>query len=426
MTGLRTSLVSIGLRGAAVTSKFLLLFFMARFMAPADVGVYGLVVATISYAILLLGLEFYTYCTREILSQGTLAVPHLFRDQLVLQGMVYLAALPLLSLLFWLGILPWRYAGWFYGLLVLEHMSRESYRLLVALMRPLKANVVAFIDAGAWPVMVLLLMAVRPDLRSLPTLWMAWSGSITLSLVLAGWWLRDLDWQRGFREPVNWRWIRKGVLTSLVMLSAALCFNGIITVDRYFIKHFLGSDMVGVYVFFAGIASIIMAFMDSGVISVRVPKLVQAYQRQDGEAYSHHLRSLAVSLVGGAALLIACCVIGIHPVVRILGKDLYAAHLSVYWLLMGMFFFWVVSLIPHYVLYARKMDLAIALSNLVGFLLAVAGYYFLIPLWGIQGAALGGGIAVLGVGITKALFLWISGVSRGKGRAEVRQYESMA
>lgn len=62
-------LINIALRGMTLGSKFLLIFFLARFLEPAELGLYGLLVATIGYALYLLGLDFYTYSTREILKR---------------------------------------------------------------------------------------------------------------------------------------------------------------------------------------------------------------------------------------------------------------------------------------------------------------------------------------------------------------------
>ena len=51
-------LFNMALRGLTLASKFLLIFFLARFLEPAELGLYGLVVATIGYALYLLGLDF--------------------------------------------------------------------------------------------------------------------------------------------------------------------------------------------------------------------------------------------------------------------------------------------------------------------------------------------------------------------------------
>lgn len=62
-----SQLTNIAIRGSTLASKFLLIFFLARFLEPSELGVYGLFAATIGYSLYLLGFDFYTYTTRELL-----------------------------------------------------------------------------------------------------------------------------------------------------------------------------------------------------------------------------------------------------------------------------------------------------------------------------------------------------------------------
>ena len=57
-----------GLRGLTLTSKFLLVFFLAKFLEPRDVGLYGLLAAVVGYGIYFVGFDFYTYASRELIS----------------------------------------------------------------------------------------------------------------------------------------------------------------------------------------------------------------------------------------------------------------------------------------------------------------------------------------------------------------------
>jgi hypothetical protein len=51
-------LINISLRGMTLVSKFLLIFFLAGFLEPKELGLYGLLAATIGYSMYLLGFEF--------------------------------------------------------------------------------------------------------------------------------------------------------------------------------------------------------------------------------------------------------------------------------------------------------------------------------------------------------------------------------
>ena len=121
--------MNIALRGITLASKFLLIFFLAKFLEPAELGLYGLLTVTIGYALYLLGFDFYTFTTREILKRERHEWGGLLKDQGALSLVLYVIVLPLLSLIFLEGLLPWSVAGWFFILLVLEHLTQELGRL---------------------------------------------------------------------------------------------------------------------------------------------------------------------------------------------------------------------------------------------------------------------------------------------------------
>lgn len=53
-------LLNLVLRGTTLVSKFALLFVLAKFLEPLEVGLYGLFSATIFYCLMALGFDFYT------------------------------------------------------------------------------------------------------------------------------------------------------------------------------------------------------------------------------------------------------------------------------------------------------------------------------------------------------------------------------
>lgn len=60
-------LLNVVLRGITMASKFLLIFFLARFLEPTELAIYGLITATTGYALYLLGFDFYAFTAREML-----------------------------------------------------------------------------------------------------------------------------------------------------------------------------------------------------------------------------------------------------------------------------------------------------------------------------------------------------------------------
>ena len=56
------------LRSLSLGSRFILLFVLARLLKPSDVGIYGLMTATIAFSVLVLGGDYYTYSQRELMA----------------------------------------------------------------------------------------------------------------------------------------------------------------------------------------------------------------------------------------------------------------------------------------------------------------------------------------------------------------------
>ena len=175
---------NILLRAATLASRFLLIFFLARFLDPAQLGLYGLLTATIGYSLYLLGFDFYTFTTREIIKREPKEWGGLLKDQGALSLVLYAVFIPLLSLIFIQQLLPWQLAGWFFALLVLEHLNQELGRLLVAISQQTQASLVLFLRQGTWAIAVVALMAVVPETRSLDYVFGAWSvaGLVTVSV----------------------------------------------------------------------------------------------------------------------------------------------------------------------------------------------------------------------------------------------------
>ena len=82
-------LINVALRGTTLASKFLLIFFLAKFLEPKQLGLYGLLTVTIGYALYLLGFDFYTFTTREIIKLKRHEWGGLLKDQGALSLVLY-------------------------------------------------------------------------------------------------------------------------------------------------------------------------------------------------------------------------------------------------------------------------------------------------------------------------------------------------
>jgi len=383
----KTSFYNLALRGLTLGSKFILMLFIARYLTPEELGIYGLVAVTIGIAIYFLGMDFYVFNTREILAKETVDQTVFIRDQLAFHAVVYVFVLPLLLVVFMAGFISWKYVGWFYLLLVLEHLSQEAHRLFLTLSRPIVANVILFLRSGAWVYAVIAMAFVEPETRSLAFIWSGWIVGVSASLIVSVYYLRAMDWRQCLTTPVNWPWIKSGVRNSLIFFSATISMVSVQFVDRFFIQHYLGEAMVGVYTFYANIANVVQTFVFTGIIAILYPKIVSAYQDGRMEEYRVHMRKMGFGAVGGALLLSACAAIGIAPILHIVNKPIYGDYLPVFWIMLASITTMVIGSIPYYGLFVRRGDRYILTSTIIAVAVTLSLNFILVPVYGIRGAA---------------------------------------
>ncbi|MFB2594520.1 lipopolysaccharide biosynthesis protein [Paracoccus sp. p4-l81] len=369
-------LANVGLRVTTLAIRFLLVFFLARYLDPADLGYYGLFTATVTLALYVIGLDFYVFTTREVLRrpEGDRAPP--VKAQIALSGLLYLIALPLaaavLVALGWPGHLIW----WFTLIAVLEHVNQEVFRLLIALSRQITASLLMFARQGSWAIAAVAVMALRADARSLDLVLALWAASGLVTAVLGVWAIRHQQ-LGGWQARVDWSVVWSGVKVSLAFLIATMALRTIQTLDRYGVEYLNGIESVAAYVLFLGVAGALLTFLDAGVLAYAYPALIALCHQREFAAARRKLREMAVQTV---AICLGFSVISwlILPyLLAWIGNPLYQDAVGLYPWLLGAVVLNALGMIPHYALYASGHDRQIIYSHLA------ALPVFLVSAWGL-------------------------------------------
>ena len=397
-----TRFINIALRGITLASKFLLIFFLAKFLEPKELGLYGLMTVTISYALYLLGFDFYTFTTREILKRERHEWGGLLKDQGTLSIALYSIVLPLLSVIFIKGLLPWSVAGWFFVLLVLEHLTQEISRLLITISEQLLASLMLFLRSGIWAVIVTALMLFREDTRDLNMVLGAWTLGSLFALVLGVYRLKQLNIS-GWRKKIDWQWIGKGLKIAIPLLIATLALRGLFTVDRYWFADLASLQTLGAYVLFMGISSALVSFLDAGVFAFIYPGLISAYHNKDSIEFRLKLRGLLVQTLIFSGVFAILALFIINPLLTWLDKPLYLEHKDLFpWTLL-ITLLYSIGMIPHYALYAQGLDRPIIHSHIASFLIFFPVTWLLSRYWPLQAVPAGLCIAFLLILLWKCL-----------------------
>ena len=352
-------------------SRFALLIVMARLLSPAEVGTFGLFSATVGFSVLVIGGDYYIYTQRELLSRPRGEWSFVLQHQLLGTLLLYLLLLPPQLLFFSFDLLPAKWLAWFFAILLAEHLAQEINRLLVAIQRPVLASWILFIRMGLWVWPLLMVMWHAPGLRTLEFVFSSWlTGSILAVLLgLTIIWKSVAPWRLW---PLDGHWIRSGYRVGLFFIAATMSFRALQTFDRYIVDHLAGAELLGVYVFYCGIAMAVIGFLDSAVFSFLYPRLVGSYRQGGMVEYQRVFKELtwSASLVSAA---LAVVVAALAPLVFAwTGKEIYQDHLGLLWLLLGMVFIYAIGMVPHYGLYARGADKIIMVAH-ISALLVFAG-----------------------------------------------------
>jgi len=370
----RVRAINIALRIATLASRFLLIFFLARFLEPAQLGLYGLLTATIGYSLYLLGFDFYTFTTREVLKRERQEWGGLLKDQGALSLVLYAIFIPLLSLIFINEMLPWSLAGWFFALLVLEHLNQELSRLLIAISEQLLASVMLFLRQGTWAIAVTALMAVEPSTRSLDYILGAWTVAGLVAVLAGAYRLTQLH-IGGWNKKIDWKWIASGLKVSIPLLVATLALRGVFTLDRYWLQSLGGLEIVGAYVLFMGISGTLMTFLDAGVFAFSYPGLISAHHKQQPVLFLKNLRLLLIQTVILSVAFAIVSLLLLSFLLNWLNNPLYTAQQYLYpWVLIIMVLY-ALGMVPHYALYAQGIDKPIIHSHIASF------FAFVITTW---------------------------------------------
>ena len=359
--------INIGIHGANLGSRFLFIFFLAKFLDPAMVGYYGIFTATVGYCLYFVGLDFYTYVSREILKTNSAERGRLLKGQAALACALYVILLPV-GILFlgrsgWPGHLVW----WFFPILVLEHLNQELSRLLVALSEQLTASVIMFVRQGSWSLVIIILMAIEVSARELDLVMLLW---VLGGLSAASLGIRKIKKLKlgGWARSIDWKWVKKGIFVSAAFLSATLALRGVQTFDRYWLEALGGMEMVGAYVLLMGVASTLLVFLDASIFSFTYPSLIQHHHKGECIEARRKVNRLFFQTLGVSLVFSLVSWLLLPYLLDWIGNPVYKRNIGLYpWLLSAMVIN-SLGMIPHYALYARQTDRAIIYSHLASLL----------------------------------------------------------
>jgi len=353
------------LRCLTLGSKFFLFFFLAKYLEPSELGFYGLIAASISYSLLIVGFDFYAFSNRDLIKTEKQYWAAKLRDQAIVYIIIYFALFPFLVLLFLFNVLSWNYFFFFTLLLILEHIAQELNRLYIVMSEQLFASVILFVRSGVWCFIVVPFMAFLPAYRTIETVLFAWLLGVLSACLLAAKKLKDLD-KTSLANRINWKWIKSGIIVAVPMLCSTLAVRGLFTFDRYLVNWQSGSEILGAYVLFMSISNSLLSFLDAGVIVFMYPKLVELAHNNKTALFNKNMLSLFFQSLAILFIMSSIAAICLEPLLLWIDKSVYLDQSKIFILLIIAISLFSLSLVPQIGLYAYSKDMPIILSHIVG------------------------------------------------------------
>jgi O-antigen/teichoic acid export membrane protein len=379
------------LRGLTLSSRFLLSLLMARMLSLDELGQYGLITAVLAFALLALGLEFYSHTLRELVPASPTRRAQIIADQIALATVMFLVVGVFTGTAALSGLFPSRLAPWFLLILATEHISLEATRILIITSRPVRAYVGVFLRGGIWVYAIAVLMFSDPSTRSLETVLAWWALGGASSIVFAAVSLLDLPWRDLRNKRPDWYWIYKGLLTARPFMLTATGALTISYVDRLIIDWFAGRGPLGIYTFYSTISIGLLSF-GASVSHQFLPKIISAHAAGT-DAFRKVVRSFFWSLFGIAGGMIVLAGGLILPVLAALQLTQYAQSAGVFFVMLPAVLLRTLADVPSYVLYAARADGKLLICNLGSAGISVLLNVALVPILGIYGAALSSCVA---------------------------------
>ncbi|MBL8370331.1 MAG: oligosaccharide flippase family protein [Burkholderiaceae bacterium] len=397
-------LIAGTLRALTLFTRFALIFLLARILPPAEFGLFGLYFAGLQLATSFVGVDLYTYTTKQLTSKGAnrsdLIAKHFgaIIILLLLLSPVFASAFLVSN-----GAITGYIAVIFLMHLILEAISAEGGRILVPLGRPLAADIILFVRSSLWVIPLIVAYFVSPlqiDLIYVLLLWV--SGSILASICTVRFIGGYFDQEK--YTTIDFKWIHTAFFGSIIFLAGTLLFRSILGLDRFVVSWLLGLEVVGVYGLYASVCLGVLGLIESSVSAWHFPALIREIQLNDkAEIRKRFLAFFRQNSIASVSI-ISFVVIVFPPLADYLLSEIYVKNIGAFYFIAAGVFFYCLSMPFHYVIFGYRRDVAFVLiygaAMIVGALFAVA----FIPTLGPIGAGIMLGLALFVVSVGRVIF----------------------
>jgi len=347
-------------------------------------GAFGLVTATISVSLYFVGLDFYVYTTREILAP----IKNKSTGNIIYNQGVFFLLTYIFLFLVWPYITHYSQITMFatiaLALVISEHLSQEIYRFLITLKKNKFANFCLFLRSGAWCYVIIPFVFLKQVCLS--DIFYTWLFFSVLSVLIGLIYLKYSDLLRVSCFVPDVKWIVNGVKICAFFFIGTISLRAINYLDKVIAVRFLDLNVIGAYVFYAGIGSAIQSVIDVLIMTRYYPDVVKFVQENDETNANLSMKKFKVNNLKVNLLLYFSGGIFCYLVALMTNKEIYINSFFVFIFIGIANIISNISMPYHYWIYAKKKDLFIIINNVIALMIFVSisyGLFILAPVLGV-------------------------------------------
>ncbi len=382
-----SSLTIMGMRVGMLAAKFILSLFMARFMGLEELGIYGLIVGASGTVQAVMRGGIFTLLSRDAVHQSLPELTHHLRHYGIGIFIVYGLLVPVAFIIGWYFDMP-SIALLALAVFLTEHLCFDAFVLVNNLQYPKLANFIYSLQSASWIYLFVVLAFFYPELRSIIALLTFWIGGGLIALGFAAWLSRSWPWEKAFASKLEGVWYPEKIKSSLQLYLTDVLGVANYYMDRYIVTLFLSLELTGIYVFFAQIVTATWNLVNSGVLMVYRPRLIQVYDSEDlssfNDVFSTALKrtlltTFALSFIAGAT---------VPFIVKLIGSEVLLEYLPLFWIMLAVLLMRVSATAAGTALFAMHKDRDNFFLTLTGFVLTAIVGSLGVFLFGVYGIVL--------------------------------------
>ncbi len=355
--------INIFLRLFTLATRFAFIAAIAYMLPSEDVADYGYIVAISGYFAYVVGLEFYTFANREIITSSEESRRTIVFNQLSLYLGLHVFLIPVLALLLICSGFDISLAIIICVISFLDHFCLESNRILISIGRVNSATIILFIRGALWSIIAIVIMYSFPEYQTLETVSYTWAGFLIVANIFS---LLEVFRLKG-KLRLEPRWIKNGIISCMVLFIASLSSRGVYIFDRFFIESASNKSILAAYTIYITISNSIIAAVDAAIVSFLFPMVVKTAHYNDKLSFDAVMKRFkygcwSISLFSGFILILF-----IGDIISILGKSEYYDSLYMFKWIVFSSIISVFSLPYHVGLYALNKDRVIMWSSIFSF-----------------------------------------------------------